>query len=73
MQKNLEFPWTRGASTLLPIAALGAITLAIGLMAEPLVEYANLAAADLVSPDNYVAAVLGTEPGVELAANGGEN
>jgi len=41
----------------LPIAALGAVTLTIGLFAEPFVEYARMAADALLDPQAYVAAV----------------
>lgn len=46
---------------LLPIAALAAITLAIGLAAEPFIDYSLRAAAQLLAPTAYIEAVLGQE------------
>ncbi len=43
---------------LLPIGLLGAVTLTIGLFAEPLVQFARAAGADLADPARYVALVL---------------
>ena len=49
---------------LAPIAALAAVTLTISLWAEPFVAVSLEAAAELLSPDAYIAAVLGpTAPG----------
>jgi multicomponent Na+:H+ antiporter subunit D len=45
-----------------PIVALAAVTLAIGLYAEPLVVLAERAATDLLTPSGYVNAVLGPPP-----------
>ncbi len=45
-------------------AFLGAITVAIGLFAEPLVQYANVAGAELVDPSGYIDEVL---PGTAVA------
>ena len=44
---------------IIPIAALGAITLTIGFYAEPFVTFAQDASEVLVNPDAYVAAVFG--------------
>ncbi len=44
---------------LVPMAALGAITLTIGFMPEPFVHYASEAAASLLDPSQYIDAVLG--------------
>ncbi|RUT28349.1 Na+/H+ antiporter subunit D [Arsenicitalea aurantiaca] len=54
---------------LLPIAALGAITVTIGLSPEPFIQYAQAAAETLVNPEAYIVAVLGESagPGVEIA------
>ncbi len=51
-----------GAATVAPIAALAAVTVAIGLNAEPLVAFSNAAAAQLLSPTAYVETVLGGTP-----------
>jgi multicomponent Na+:H+ antiporter subunit D len=42
-----------------PIAALGAITLTIGLAAEPFVDFSLRAAHQLLEPTAYIEAVLG--------------
>lgn len=47
---------------LLPITALAAITITIGLMAEPIFVLASHAANQLLSPAEYVTAVLGVRP-----------
>jgi len=44
---------------LVPMAALGAITLTIGFAPQPFVEYANAAAASLLDRSIYIEAVLG--------------
>ena len=46
-----------------PIVALAAVTLAIGLYADPLAALAERAAAELLDPSAYVTAVLGPESG----------
>ncbi len=46
-------------SLLLPVVALAAMTLAIGLGAEPLLDIALAAAEELLNPQGYVQAVLG--------------
>jgi multicomponent Na+:H+ antiporter subunit D len=46
----------------LPIVALAAVTLTIGLWAEPFVALAERSAAELLDPSAYVQAVLGTAP-----------
>ena len=51
------------ARLLVPIALLAAVTLAIGLAAQPLVEYARAAGADLADPARYGALVLGQAGG----------
>jgi multicomponent Na+:H+ antiporter subunit D len=45
---------------LIPIALLGAVTLGIGLFADPFIEYARFATAALVDPAQYIAEVLPT-------------
>ncbi|WJY27142.1 Na+/H+ antiporter subunit D [Sporosarcina trichiuri] len=47
--------------TLLPIAALGVLTFAIGIGADWLAPFVNDAAAVLTHPDSYVEAVLGND------------
>jgi hypothetical protein len=47
---------------LAPIAGLGALTVAIGLLAQPLVTYSQQAAAELTDRDRYVRLVLGPAP-----------
>ncbi len=51
------------ASLLGPVLALGAITIAIGLGAGVLFRFADGAAAQLLDPDLYIRAVLGTRGG----------
>jgi len=48
----------QGARLMLPIGALAALTLAIGLFPEPFMRFAQEAAAQLLDPSAYVAAVL---------------
>ena len=50
-----------------PIAALAAITVTIGLAAEPFVEFSLRAAHQLLEPTAYIEAVLGDVP-VPIAA-----
>jgi len=45
-----------------PVAALGLVTLSIGLWAEPLIAYALAAGEQLAGRDAYIAAVLGGRP-----------
>ncbi|MBE0569476.1 MAG: Na+/H+ antiporter subunit D [Deltaproteobacteria bacterium] len=53
----------RAAATLyLPVVALAALTIAIGLWAEPLFSLAQQAAGQLTDPAEYVRAVLGGNP-----------
>ena len=54
-----SFPPPRRRLLLAPIAALAAVTLTIGLYARPLYTLAERAAAELMDPSIYVAAVLG--------------
>ncbi len=54
-------PATR-AAMLLPIGALAAITLTIGLAAEPFVDFSMRAANQLLEPLGYMEAVLGAQP-----------
>jgi multicomponent Na+:H+ antiporter subunit D len=56
-----ESPATRVAM-LLPIAALAAITLTIGIAAEPFVDFSMRAANQLLDPRAYVEAVVGPGP-----------
>ena len=51
-------PRTVPLALIAPIALLGAVTLTIGLFAEPFVRFAESAAAVLVDPTPYIAAVL---------------
>lgn len=44
---------------LVPMAALGLVTLTIGFAPEPFVEYANAAAESLLDPSSYIEAVFG--------------
>ena len=44
---------------LLPVGALAAILLAMGLLAEPLVNLSLLAAEELMNPADYIETVLG--------------
>jgi multicomponent Na+:H+ antiporter subunit D len=60
-QQWLASPATR-ATMLLPIAALAAITLTIGIAAEPFVDFSIRAANQLLEPGAYVEAVLGPDP-----------
>ncbi len=57
-------PSTRrsGFLTVAPVVGLAALTLLIGLWAEPLLEYCNRAAAELLNPSAYLTAVLGDGP-----------
>ena len=50
------------ASMLLPVAAMALITVCIGLGAQPVFALAERAAAQLLDPSAYVAAVLGSTP-----------
>jgi multicomponent Na+:H+ antiporter subunit D len=50
------------ASMLVPVAALAGLTVAIGLGAEFVFEFADQAAAELLQPQLYVDAVLGKRP-----------
>ncbi|MEM6376560.1 MAG: proton-conducting transporter membrane subunit, partial [Pseudomonadota bacterium] len=51
----------RGA-LLWPVAGLAVMTIAIGLSPEPFVAFAQQSAAQLLDPQAYIAAVLGTSP-----------
>ncbi len=44
---------------LLPIAGLACLTIVIGFFPEPFVQFAERAAAQLLDPSDYIAAVLG--------------
>jgi multicomponent Na+:H+ antiporter subunit D len=63
--ETLPAPEASGARPLWPLVvpavALAAGTVAIGLGAEGLLRLAEVAAADLLNPDRYIAAVLGPE------------
>jgi multicomponent Na+:H+ antiporter subunit D len=54
------------AALLVPIASLAILTCIIGLFPEPFVQFAEAAAAQLLNPEAYVAAVLGAD-GLTLA------
>ncbi|MGI9510846.1 MAG: Na+/H+ antiporter subunit D [Geminicoccaceae bacterium] len=58
---DLDFRAGRPSARLLTLPAIGlvVIILAIGLMPEPLLQIANLAAAEILEPDAYLHAVLG--------------
>jgi multicomponent Na+:H+ antiporter subunit D len=58
---------------LAPIATLAAITLAIGLYARPLYTLAERAATELMTPSNYVEAVLGGDSLAVTAPGHGGN
>ena len=60
-------PATRVAM-LVPIGALAAITLAIGVAAEPFVDFSIRAANQLLDPRAYMEAVLGTMPAPAAAS-----
>ena len=51
----------RGAALplMLPIAAMAALTVVIGLFPEPFVAFAERSAAQLLDPADYIATVLG--------------
>ncbi len=53
-----------------PIVLLGAVTLVIGLFADPFVEYARTASAVLVDPTDYIAAVFPGAAADPLAITG---
>jgi multicomponent Na+:H+ antiporter subunit D len=64
-------PTTRSMARLIvPVAVLAAVTLAIGLYAEPLVVLAERSATELLTPTAYIEAVLGpgADPAVPTAA-----
>ena len=64
-------PTTRSMARLIaPVAVLAAVTLAIGLYAEPLVVLAERSATELLTPTAYIEAVLGpgAAPAVPTAA-----
>jgi multicomponent Na+:H+ antiporter subunit D len=48
------------ARLIAPVAVLAAVTLAIGLYAEPLVVLAERSASELLAPTAYIEAVLGS-------------
>ncbi|MGJ8602609.1 MAG: Na+/H+ antiporter subunit D [Marivita sp.] len=50
------------AALLIPIAGLAALTVMIGVMPEPFVQFAQDSAAQLLDPSAYIAAVLGEQP-----------
>jgi len=50
---------TARAQLLIPVAALAALTLVIGFFPDPFITFAETAAAQLLDPDDYIAAVLG--------------
>jgi multicomponent Na+:H+ antiporter subunit D len=54
--------WSARLAMLTPVVALGAITITIGLAAEPFVDYSLRAAHQLLDPAAYIAAVLGDAP-----------
>jgi multicomponent Na+:H+ antiporter subunit D len=52
-----------GVLRLLPIACMGAVTVALSLWPQPLLDFAAQAGAELVDPASYFRAVLGTKGG----------
>ncbi len=62
-------PVASRAASLVPVAGLTAVAIAIGLFPQPLLDLSARAAASLVDPSAYVAAVLGeAAPGAALGA-----
>jgi multicomponent Na+:H+ antiporter subunit D len=60
---QLTVPATRLSETeILPIVLLAALTVLIGLFAEPVLAVATRAAAQLLNPDLYIQAILGGHP-----------
>lgn len=57
-------------ATYAPIAALCAVTLAIGLWTEPFAAFSLAAAESLLDREGYIAAVLGPQPAAASAAGG---
>lgn len=55
---------------LAPIAGLAALTLVIGLFPQPFVSFAEAAAADLLDPSAYLAAVLGEAGPISTVVDG---
>jgi len=47
---------------IVPVAALATLTIAIGLLAEPVFDLSSRAASQLLAPEEYVSAVLGSVP-----------
>ena len=47
---------------LIPIAGLAVLTVIIGVMPEPFVQFAEASAAQLLDPTAYITAVLGEQP-----------
>jgi multicomponent Na+:H+ antiporter subunit D len=50
------------AAMLIPIAGLAVLTVMIGVMPEPFVQFAEASAAQLLDPTAYIIAVLGEQP-----------
>ncbi len=50
------------AAMMVPIAGLAALTVFIGVMPDPFVEFARASAEQLLDPSAYIAAVLGDQP-----------
>ena len=50
------------AAMLIPIAGLAVLTVVIGTMPEPFVQFAEASAAQLLDPTAYITAVLGEQP-----------
>lgn len=49
----------KSALVLAPVAALASLTIAMGLLVEPVVRYLSIAANDLLDPAQYITSVLG--------------
>jgi len=55
-------PGTNPSAMILPIIVMAAGTIALGLWPAPLLDIADLAAANLLDPTGYIAAVFGSAP-----------
>lgn len=60
--KPFSGSWGRRFALIMPIVLMGLISIGLGLWAEPLYAFALRAAAQLLDPGSYVAAVMGGRP-----------
>jgi multicomponent Na+:H+ antiporter subunit D len=60
--KPLSGSWGQRFALIAPIVVMGLMTIGLGLWAEPLYAFALRAAAQLLDPGSYVAAVMGGRP-----------